>query len=78
MRCGLSALQVGRVAMKALYLALALLVVAEPPKVERVKIPVHPKDLQICAAYVSQGAPRDVQWACKDASRNSRMDSAER
>jgi hypothetical protein len=54
--------------MKALYLALALLVVAEPPKVERVKIPVHPKDLQICAAYVSQGAPRDVQWTCKDAS----------
>jgi hypothetical protein len=54
--------------MKALYLALALLVVAEPPKVERVKIPVHPQDLQICAAYVSQGAPRDVQWSCKDAS----------
>ena len=53
--------------MKALYLALGLLALAEPPKVERVKIPVHPKDLLICAAYVSQGAPRDVQWSCKDA-----------
>jgi len=54
--------------MKALYLALALLVVAEPPKVERVKIPVKPLNLEICAAYVSMGAPRDVQWSCKDAS----------
>lgn len=54
--------------MKALYLALALLVVAEPPKVERVKIPVHPRDLQICAPYTSTAFPRDVQWSCKDAS----------
>ena len=54
--------------MRVLYLALALLVVAEPPKVERVRIPVKPRDMEVCAAYISQGAPRDVQWACKDAS----------
>lgn len=54
--------------MKPLGLALLLLVIAEPPKVTTVRLPVHPKDLRICADYISMGAPRDVQSACKDAS----------
>ena len=54
--------------MRTLLGIVLLMLIAEPPKVERVRIPVHPKDLEVCAAYISLSMPREVQWACKDAS----------
>lgn len=54
--------------MTARLLVALLFVVAEPPTVSRVRIPLKSPGLEICAAYISQGAPRDVQWACKDGS----------
>lgn len=49
-------------------LVVPLVVVAfEPPK--PLTIPLKAPDLLVCAEYISQGAPRDVQRSCIDASR---------
>jgi len=61
---------------RALLLALALggvTLAGQAPALRKVfVIPVRPKDLQICAEYISTAFPRDAQRACVDASEVAR------